>query len=260
MNILDKIVAQKQLELEAAKKLISTEELEDQAFFSRKTFSLKESIKNKSGIIAEFKRKSPSKGIINDIQNPLSVVSSYEKYGASGISILTDTEFFGGSKEDILNVREHINIPILRKDFMIDAYQFYEAKAMGADVVLLIAACLSPEQVSEFTGLAHSLNLEVLLEVHTEEELKHFNTDIDLVGINNRNLKDFKVDLQHSVHLKNLLPTGTLSVAESGIYNTEDFLFLKEKGFDAFLMGEYFMKGENPGQKFKEFSSNVTMK
>lgn len=260
MNILDKIVAQKQLELEAAKKLISTEELKDQAFFSRKTFSLKESVKSKSGIIAEFKRKSPSKGVINDIQNPLSVVSSYEKYGASGISILTDTEFFGGSKEDILSVREHINIPILRKDFMIDAYQFYEAKAMGADVVLLIAACLSPEQVSEFTGLAHSLNLEVLLEIHTEEELKHFNTDIDLVGINNRNLKDFKVDLQHSVNLKNLLPTGTLSVAESGIYNTEDFLFLKEKGFDAFLMGEYFMKGENPGQKFKEFSSNVTMK
>lgn len=229
-------------------------------FFSRKTFSLKESVKNKSGIIAEFKRKSPSKGIINDIENPLSVVCSYEKYGASGISILTDTEFFGGSKEDILNVREHINIPILRKDFMIDAYQFYEAKAMGADVILLIAACLSPEQVSEFTELAHSLNLEVLLEIHTEEELKHFNSDIDLVGINNRNLKDFKVDLQHSVNLKNLLPTGTLSVAESGIYNTEDFLFLKEKGFDAFLMGEYFMKGENPGQNFKEFSSNVTMK
>lgn len=143
---------------------------------------------------------------------------------------------------------------------MIDTYQFYEAKAMGADVVLLIAACLSPEQVSEFTALAHSLSLEVLLEIHTEEELKHFNSDIDLVGINNRNLKDFKVDLQHSVNLKNLLPTGTLSVAESGIYNTEDFLFLKEKGFDAFLMGEYFMKGENPGQNFKEFSSNVTMK
>ncbi|AQX84891.1 indole-3-glycerol phosphate synthase TrpC [Elizabethkingia bruuniana] len=260
MNILDKIVAQKQLEVAASKKLISIEELKDNAFFSRKTFSLKESVKNKSGIIAEFKRKSPSKGIINDVQNPLSVVSSYEQYGASGISILTDTEFFGGSKEDILAVRENINIPILRKDFMIDAYQFYEAKAMGADVVLLIAACLSPEQVSEFTALAHSLNLEVLLEIHTEEELKHFNSDIDLVGINNRNLKDFKVDLQHSVNLKNLLPTGTLSVAESGIYNTEDFLFLKEKGFDAFLMGEYFMKGENPGQKFKEFLSNVTMK
>ena len=260
MNILDKIVTQKQLEVAASKKLISIEELKDNAFFSRKTLSLKESVKNKSGIIAEFKRKSPSKGIINDIQNPLSVVSSYEKYGASGISILTDREFFGGSKEDILAVREHINIPILRKDFMIDTYQFYEAKAMGADVVLLIAACLSPEQVSEFTALAHSLSLEVLLEIHTEEELKHFNSDIDLVGINNRNLKDFKVDLQHSVNLKNLLPTETLSVAESGIYNTEDFLFLKEKGFDAFLMGEYFMKGENPGQKFKEFLSNVTMK
>ena len=136
---------------------------------------------------------------------------------------------------------------------MIDEYQFYEAKSIGADVVLLIAACLSPTQVQEFTALAHELNLEVLLEIHTEEELKHFNSDIDLVGINNRNLKDFKVDLQHSVNLKNLLPKGTLSVAESGIYKVEDFKFLKEKGFDAFLMGEYFMKNENPGNKFKEF-------
>ena len=124
---------------------------------------------------------------------------------------------------------------------------------IGADVVLLIAACLSPSQVQEFTALAHELNLEVLLEIHTEEELKHFNSEIDLVGINNRNLKDFKVDLQHSVNLKNLLPKGTLSVAESGIYNVEDFKFLKEKGFDAFLMGEYFMKNENPGKMFEEF-------
>ena len=137
--------------------------------------------------------------------------------------------------------------------FMVDEYQFYEAKSIGADVVLLIAACLSPSQVQEFTALAHELNLEVLLEIHTEEELEHFNSEIDLVGINNRNLKDFKVDLQHSVNLKNLLPKGTLSVAESGIYNVEDFKFLKEKGFDAFLMGEYFMKNENPGNKFKEF-------
>jgi len=150
-----------------------------------------------------------------------------------------------------------VNIPILRKDFMIDEYQFYEAKSIGADVVLLIAACLSPTQVQEFTALAHELNLEVLLEIHTEEELEHFNSEIDLVGINNRNLKDFKVDLQHSVNLKNLLPKGTLSVAESGIYNVEDFKFLKEKGFDAFLMGEYFMKNENPGKTFEEFSKLI---
>lgn len=259
MNILDKIVAQKKLEVEAAKKILSVEELQNNKLFSRTTLSLKESVQNRSGIIAEFKRQSPSKGIISTIQNPLSVVSAYEKNGASGISILTDKEFFGGSKEDILAVRDHIDIPILRKDFMVDAYQFYEAKAMGADVVLLIAACLSPQQVSEFTALAHSLHLEVLLEIHTEEELLHFNTDIDLVGINNRNLKDFKVDLQHSVNLKNLLPAGTLSVAESGIYSTEDFVYLKEKGFDAFLMGEYFMKDENPGQKFEAFINDLTV-
>ena len=142
---------------------------------------------------------------------------------------------------------------------MIDEYQFYEAKSIGADVILLIAACLSLQQVQEFTQLSHELGLEVLLEIHTEEELQHFNSDINLVGINNRNLKDFKVDLQHSVNLKNQLPKDILSVAESGIYNIEDFNYLKEKGFDGFLMGEYFMKNENPAQKFKDFISSVTI-
>ncbi len=182
------------------------------------------------------------------------MTSAYEKFGASGVSILTDTDFFGGNFKDILNVRKHINIPILRKDFMIDEYQFYEAKSMGANVILLIASCLSPNQVQEFTELAHELDLEVLLEIHTEEELKHFNSNIDLVGINNRNLKDFKVDLQHSVQLKDQLPMDTLSVAESGIYSLEDFKYLKEKGFDGFLMGEYFMRNPDPAKAFEEFS------
>ena len=140
---------------------------------------------------------------------------------------------------------------------MIDEYQFYEAKSIGADVILLIAACLSPTQVSEFTDLAHQLNLEVLLEIHSEEELKHITKEIDFVGINNRNLKDFKVDLQHSVNLKNQLPKKVLSVAESGIYSVEDFKFLKEQGFDAFLMGEYFMKNENPGKAFENFLNEI---
>lgn len=259
MTILDKIIERKKQEITFSKSNVSVEELKNSEFFGRETFSLKESVKKRNGIIAEFKRQSPSKGIINDKVSPLEVVSKYEEFGASGISILTDKDFFGGNFEDILNVRKSVNIPILRKDFMVDEYQFYEAKSIGADVVLLIAACLSPTQVQEFTELAHQLNLEVLLEIHTEEELKNFNQNIDLVGINNRNLKDFKVDLQHSVNLKNLLPKGTLSVAESGIYNAEDFKFLKEKGFDAFLMGEYFMKNENPGNKFREFVSNVTI-
>lgn len=256
MNILDKIIQRKKQEVANAKSHVSVQRLKESAFFNRDTFSLKETIKTKSGIIAEFKRQSPSKGIINDKIAPLEVVSGYEKFGASAVSILTDKDFFGGSFDDILNVRNHIKIPILRKDFMIDEYQFYEAKSIGADIILLIAACLSPTQVSEFTDLAHTLNLEVLLEIHSEEELKHINKNIDFVGINNRNLKDFKVDLQHSVDLKNQLPKNIFSVAESGIYNEQDFRFLKEKGFDGFLMGEYFMKNENPGEKFKEFVKN----
>lgn len=259
MTILDTIIERKREEIAVSKAEISIERLKNSLFFGRKSFSLKESVQNKSGIIAEFKRQSPSKGIINDQVQPLDVVSAYERFGASGISILTDRDFFGGNFDDILNVRNHINIPILRKDFMVDEYQFYEAKSIGADAVLLIAACLSPDQVLEFTELAHTLDLEVLLEIHTEEELEHYNSKIDLVGINNRNLKDFKVDLQHSVLLKDQLPKEVLSVAESGIYKIEDFKYLNEKGFDGFLMGEYFMKNENPADKFAEFVSNVAM-
>ncbi|AZI20503.1 indole-3-glycerol phosphate synthase TrpC [Chryseobacterium taklimakanense] len=257
MNILDKIIATKKQEIAASQKLKSFSELKDSEFFGRKTFSLKQNLKNKSGIIAEFKRKSPSKGIINAYSEIKDVVRSYENNGASTISILTDQEYFGGSSADILAVRNSVEIPILRKDFMVDEFQFYEAKAMGADVVLLIAACLSPAQVHEFTELSHQLGLEVLLEIHTEKELRHFNPNIDLVGINNRNLKNFEVDLQHSVDLKNLLPENVLSVAESGIYSKEDFTFLKEKGFDGFLMGEYFMKNENPGYAFAEFVKSI---
>ena len=257
MNILDKIIKRKREEIALSKSKISHDALKNSEFFGRETFSLKESVKNRNGIITEFKRQSPSKGIINDKVSPLEVVTKYEEFGASGISILTDTDFFGGSFQDILSVRNEISIPILRKDFMVDEYQFYEAKAIGADVVLLIAACLTPTQVQAFTALSHELNLEVLLEIHTEDELNYFNKYIDLVGINNRNLKDFKVDLQHSVHLKNLLPKDTLSVAESGIYNIEDFKFLQEKGFDAFLMGEYFMKQEDPGKAFENFSKLI---
>jgi len=257
MNILDKIIERKKQEIKDSKSKTSVEQLKDSEFFGRKTFPLKETLESKSGIIAEFKRQSPSKGIINNQISTLEVASAYEKFGASGISILTDKDFFGGSFDDILSVRNHINIPILRKDFMVDEYQFYEAKSIGADVILLIAACLSPTQVQEFTELSHQLGLEVLLEIHTEKELQHINKSIDFVGINNRNLKDFKVDLQHSVNLKNQLPENTLSIAESGIYNEDDFKYLKEKGFNGFLMGEYFMKNENPGNKFSEFVSNV---
>lgn len=260
MTILDQIISKKKEEVMISQSKTSVDQLKDAPYFGRAPLSLKASIKNKSGIIAEFKRQSPSKGIINNKVAPLEVVSAYEHFGASGISILTDTDFFGGSFSDILGVRDQITTPILRKDFMIDEYQFYEAKSMGADVILLIAACLSPSQVQEFTSLSHELGLEVLLEIHTEEELEHYHSAIDLVGINNRNLKDFKVDLQHSVSLKDQLPKNVLSIAESGIYSLEDFNYLKEKGFDGFLMGEYFMKHSNPSKAFEEFISNAIIK
>ncbi len=260
MNILDQIIKRKIQEVKDSKSNISLQKLKDSEFFGRKTVSMKETLTARSGIIAEFKRQSPSKGIINNQVSAPEVVTAYEKKGASAVSILTDRDFFGGSSDDILSVRNNIHIPILRKDFMIDEYQFYEARSIGADVVLLIAACLHPEQVNEFTELAHALNLEVLLEIHTEDEIGHINRNVDFVGINNRNLRDFKVDLQHSVHLKNQLPEKTLSIAESGIYSEEDFRFLKTKGFDGFLMGEYFMKNEKPGDKFSEFVDNVTIR
>lgn len=257
MNILNQIVDHKKGEVARAKKTVPLSQLQTSAFYNRIPFSLKYSLNTRNGIIAEFKRKSPSKGIINSIESVFDVVSKYEEHGASGISILTDRTFFGGSNEDLQSVREKVNIPILRKDFIVDEYQIYEAKALGADVILFIAACLSPQQTVEFAAIAKSLNLEVLLEIHTEEEVGYYNKDVDLVGINNRNLKDFRVDLQHSVQLKNKLPYGAVSVAESGIYSIEDFNFLKAKGFDGFLMGEYFMKNENPGQSFEAFSKAI---
>ncbi|MBC7555428.1 MAG: indole-3-glycerol phosphate synthase TrpC [Chryseobacterium sp.] len=256
MNILDKIIEHKKEEVRKAKSEVSLSELMDSEYFGKTGKSLKKTLKEKTGIIAEFKRQSPSKGIINNQSDVLEVISSYAEFGASAVSILTDMQFFGGSLEDISQVRKSIEIPILRKDFMIDEYQFYEAKSFGADVILLIAANLSVSQVQEFTALSHQMGLEVLLEIHDEAELKHINNDIDFIGINNRNLKDFKVDLQHSINLKNQLPKDILKIAESGIYSVEDFKFLKEKNFDGFLMGEYFMKTENPGATFEEFTNH----
>lgn len=257
MTLLEQIVERKKTEIAEAKKRVSLSQLKDSPFFSREKISLKKTLKSKSGIVAEFKRKSPSKGLINSHAKILEVAPQYERSGASAISVLTDTEFFGGSFEDIQSIRPEIQIPILRKDFILDPYQIFETKALGADLILLIASCLSPSQVDEFTALSHELGLEVLLEIHTEQELNHLNKDIDLVGINNRNLNDFKVDLEHSIRLKDSIPKGILSIAESGISSREDYLFLKQKGFDGFLMGEYFMKHSSPGLAFQEFVNPI---
>ena len=190
MDILEQIMVNKRREVEQRKKEFDVSALESERFFSRETYSLKQFIADptKTGIIAEYKRKSPSKGVINDTDSVESVTRMYAGFGASGISVLTDYKFFGGSLDDLVAARDN-DVPLLRKDFMIDEYQVTEAKAFGADVILLIAACLTPEEVKQLAVAAKKLHLEVLLELHEERELDHICGEVDLVGVNNRNLK-----------------------------------------------------------------------
>lgn len=231
--------------------------MEREELFKRNGVSLTNSLLsvNSTGIIAEFKRKSPSKGIINANAKVEDVVKSYEEYGAAGVSVLTDELFFGGSYTDFSTARISISIPLLRKDFMIDEYQFIEAKAWGADVVLLIAAILSPRQVRDFTKLSHDLSMQVLLELHDETELDHVYHEVDMVGINNRNLKTFEVDIEQSIRMANYLGKDFTKIAESGISSIETLKYFKNNGFQGFLMGEYFMKNMNPAHAFKDFIS-----
>jgi len=254
MNILDKIVAYKKEEVKRLESKVSVEELKQTELFATKTLSLREFLSDKTntGIIAEFKRKSPSKGIINGNADVVKVTNAYSRFGASGLSVLTDENFFGGSKEDLIKARVN-NTPVLRKDFMIDAYQFYEAKAIGADVILLIAACLTQTQVKEFAALSKVLGLEVLLEIHNEEELEHICDDIDLVGVNNRNLKTFDVNINTSLQLFPHIPKDKLAISESGISNVDTIVMLKQAGFKGFLIGENFMKEDDPGAAFEKF-------
>lgn len=256
MNILDKIVAHKKEEVAYQRKQVSVSELQDSALFEQKCFSLVKNLPATTGIIAEFKRRSPSKGIINANASVEAVTNAYADHGAAGISVLTDAHFFGGSLADFALARK-LSIPLLRKDFMINEYQFFEAKAHGADVVLLIAACLSPAQANEYAHLSRELGMETLLELHSEDELGHVDDAVSMVGINNRNLKDFKVDIEHAVRLKDRLPKGKPAIAESGIYEVSIFRELRAAGFDGFLMGEYFMKEQQPGDAFKKFVDQI---
>jgi indole-3-glycerol phosphate synthase len=261
MNILDKIIEFKKEEVAKNKLLVPSDELKQQEWFYRKTFSLKQFLLDeaKTGIIAEFKRRSPSKGIINDKADVLEVTTAYTKYGASCLSVLTDREFFGGSADDLLKARVN-NIPILRKDFIIDEYQLTEARAMGADVILLIAACLSPDRVKELAFFAKSLNLEVLLEIHKEQELQHICNEIDLVGVNNRDLKIFTVDINRSIELSKQIPPDKIKIAESGIDSIETICTFKNAGFKGFLIGENFMKQPDPTIAFAEFVKQLKAK
>jgi indole-3-glycerol phosphate synthase len=259
MNILETIVAHKKAEVEQRKREVSLSDLTHAPFYKAETYSLKEALldETKTGIIAEFKRKSPSKGIINDKANVEEVSQGYVTNGASGISILTDEEFFGGTLADLQKAAIINKIPLLRKDFMIDEYQVHEAKAFGASVILLIAACLSVDEVKSLATTAKNLGLEALLEVHNEQELEHICDEVDLIGVNNRDLKTFKVNLEQSAQLSELIPPGKIKISESGINTVEDILYLESFGYKGFLIGENFMKQENPVASFKIFAQNL---
>lgn len=255
MTILDHIIVNKHKEVAAKKAAFPTSLLEKSLLFNRNTVSLAKALRSsETGIIAEYKRRSPSKSVINDKALVQDVAKGYQLAGVSGMSVLTDTNYFGGSLDDLLLARAAASFPLLRKEFIIDPYQIVEAKAYGADAILLIAASLSSAELRDFSTLAKSLQLDVLLEVHNQEELeKSLLPTVDMLGVNNRNLKTFEVSIEISKSLSGLIPKEFIKVSESGISATATIKELKEYGFDGFLIGENFMKTENPGLSAKSF-------
>lgn len=253
-DILSEIIANKRFEVDLQKQAISIGQLREGIEGIPPSRSMKRALASSdSGIIAEFKRRSPSKGWIKQEACPEEIVPSYVEAGASALSILTDEKFFGGNLKDIRTARPLVNIPILRKDFIIDEYQLYQAKIVGADAVLLIAAALEQEKCLELAEKAHKLGLEVLLEIHSVEELSYINKDIDMIGINNRNLGTFFTDVENSFRLAGLLPKDAVLVSESGISDPEVVKRLRAAGFKGFLIGETFMKTPQPGETLKNF-------
>lgn len=261
MTILEKIVEHKKTEVEAGKARFSYTFLEESEYFTRQPFSLKEFLLNpeRNGIIAEFKRKSPSKGVINDEASVEDVTKAYNAAGASAISVLTDRNFFMGRKLDLTRARRvNNNIPLLRKDFIIDEYQIIEAKAIGADIILLIASILTPAQIKSFAAMAKNIGLSVLLEVHNLEELKRsLDPNLDVIGVNNRNLADFTVSVQTSFDLCEHIPSDFLKISESAISNPRTIQELKKAGFNGFLIGETFMKQADPGRAMADFAAQL---
>lgn len=264
-DILSEIIAHKQVEIALQKQALSLEQLQEQAgIILRENAAHRRSMKqslaaSSTGIISEFKHRSPSKGWINEAARTEEIPAAYEAAGAAALSILTDEKFFGGTLRDICTARPLVRIPILRKDFIIDEYQLLQACIVGADAVLLIAACLSPEQCSTLTAQAHELGLEVLLEIHSPSELSYINKEVDMVGVNNRNLGSFVTDVENSFRIADQLrevtggATSPLLVSESGISDPETICRLRAAGFRGFLIGETFMKTANPGETLKEF-------
>ena len=253
MSILDTIVQRKREEVEERKSHIPEDTLRHYQDFNRPTHSLSQALRQlPPGIIAEFKRKSPSKGVINATADVQQTTGGYVQAGAAALSVLTDVDFFGGSDENLRIARQHNQVPILRKDFTIDPYQITEAKALGADAILLIAAMLSPPWVLSLAQHAHKLGLEVLLEVHNEEELRQTARQdaiapfVDVVGVNNRNLKTFEVSIDTSVQLAKLIPEEMVKISESGISDPAAIRELQQHGYQGFLVGEHFMRQDDP--------------
>ncbi len=261
MNILEKIIAEKKIEVATQKEACAVSKLERMSLFNRDCISIKNRIREEGnkGIIAEFKRQSPSKGVINASATPIDVAIGYQKASVAAMSVLTDTKFFGGALQDLEQVRQNVSIPLLRKDFLIDEYQVIEAKAYGADIILLIAANLTIDLTRELAKLAKSIGLEVLLELHGAEELDFINEHIDLVGINNRNLKTFEVSLETSLNMADKIDNSFIRVAESGISKIENIQLLRTVGYEAFLIGENFMKQQNPGLACQEFMNQLNL-
>jgi indole-3-glycerol phosphate synthase len=259
MNILDKIVKDKREEVALRKSLIPISQLEQSVLFNRQTISLANKLQlSQTGIIAEHKRRSPSKAVINQNLNVQDIAKGYENAGVCGVSVLTDSKYFGGSLDDLLIARASCNLPLLRKEFVIDEYQIIEAKANGADVILLISAILTRDEIKQFSELAKSFQLDVLLEVHNEEELhKSIMPSLDILGVNNRNLKTFEVSLETSKSLSKLIPNEFIKVSESGISNVEAIKELQPYGYQGFLIGENFMKTDNPGASAKIFINEL---
>ena len=260
MNILDKIIADKKKEVTLKKSVVPTSQLERSVLFERTGISLAHMLRDSNtGIIAEHKRRSPSKQTINQNTNVAQVAKGYDKAGVCGMSILTDIKYFGGSLEDLLLARSAVDLPLLRKEFIIDEYQLLEAKAYGADVILLIAAILTRNEIKSLSEFAKGLGLNVLLEVHNQEEMeKSIMPSLDMLGVNNRDLKTFKVNLETSKELSEKIPSEFVKVSESGISSIEAIMELKNYGYQGFLIGENFMKTKDPGQAAEEFIQKLS--
>lgn len=258
-NILDKIISNKRKEVALQKEAVSLKnliEIIEVGVFPE--ISFKRALgQSDSGIIAEFKRKSPSKGWIYEHADVARITVSYEQSGASAISVLTDSDFFGGGFEDLKNARASVGIPLLRKDFIIDEYQLFQAKALGANVILLIASALTIAESKYLSGIAKILGLEVLLEIHNDAELDYIQPNIDVVGINNRDLTSFVTDVNCSFQLGEKIPSEYLKISESGISDPKTVRELRKEGFKGFLIGETFMKTQDPGMALHEFVKSI---